>query len=285
MMEGLRRGGVSSAFQLALARPSFVADLLKVSYEEARRLIEEAASLVGVERQWLSLIKPRAAAKVTTGSFNLDSLLGGGVEVGGIVEVYGAFATGKTQLCHQLCVNVQLPRAKGGLEAKAAYIDADGSFRPERVKAMAEALGLDPSEALRNVLVFKPSTVEEQVAVVEEVKRLAERVKLLAVDTVISLFRAEFGEDVVARQWRLLLHLKQLEALAELGVAVVLANQVVVKPGVGELPAGGVVLDAGLTKVKLSRHGGLWRAMLEASPYLPEGEALFRITGQGVRDP
>jgi len=46
-----------------------------------------------------------------------------------------------------------------------------------------------------------------------------------------------------------------------------------------------VALDAGLTKVRLSRHGGLWRAELEASPHLPEGEAFFRITGQGVRDP
>ena len=41
---------------------------------------------------------------IKTGSNNLDQLLGGGLETGSITELFGEFRTGKTQLCHTLCV-------------------------------------------------------------------------------------------------------------------------------------------------------------------------------------
>ncbi len=41
---------------------------------------------------------------LSTGSQSLDQLLGGGVETGSITEIFGEFRTGKTQLCHTLCV-------------------------------------------------------------------------------------------------------------------------------------------------------------------------------------
>ena len=246
--ERLKEVGLRLTVHLALANPNCVAVRLGLSVEEAEKLVEEAAEKLGFKRVWPSRVKVEVE-KVTTCSRNLDSLLNGGVEVGEVTELYGAYASGKTQLCHQLCVSVQLPKSRGGLGAKAAYVDVDGSFRPERAKEMAEALGLNPEGALRKIAVFRPSSVEEQVAAVEEVKRMAGRVRLLALDTVIGLFRVDYGEDVVARQWRLLLHLKQLRELAELGVAVVVANQVVAGLRGEELPAGGVVMDSGLTKL------------------------------------
>jgi RecA/RadA recombinase len=36
--------------------------------------------------------------KITTGSKNMDAILGGGIETGSITEFYGEFRTGKTQL-------------------------------------------------------------------------------------------------------------------------------------------------------------------------------------------
>ena len=50
----------------------------------------------------------------------------------------GEFRTGKTQLCHQLCVTCQLGVDQGGGEGKAMYIDTEGTFRPERLAAIAE---------------------------------------------------------------------------------------------------------------------------------------------------
>lgn len=80
---------------------------------------------------------------LTTGSNALDELLKGGFETGSITEMFGEFRTGKTQLCHQLCVTCQLPVDRGGGEGKALFIDTEGTFRPQRLVAIAERYGLD----------------------------------------------------------------------------------------------------------------------------------------------
>lgn len=46
--------------------------------------------------------------QLTTGSHELDKLLGGGIETGSITEIFGEFRTGKTQLCHMLAVTCQV---------------------------------------------------------------------------------------------------------------------------------------------------------------------------------
>ena len=56
---------------------------------------------------------------VSTGAKELDKILEGGLETGSITEIYGEFRTGKTQLCHTLCVTCQLPMDQGGGEGKA----------------------------------------------------------------------------------------------------------------------------------------------------------------------
>merc|ERR1719487_1647042 len=89
--------------------------------------------------------------KLSTGSGQLDGLLTGGVETGQITEVFGEFRCGKTQLCHTLCVTCQLPIDKGGAESKALYIDTEGTFRPERLKSIAERYELNSEDVLENV--------------------------------------------------------------------------------------------------------------------------------------
>ena len=76
--------------------------------------------------------------QITTGSKELDKLLQGGIETGSITELFGEFRTGKSQLCHTLAVTCQLPVDMGGGEGKCLYIDTEGTFRPERLLAVAE---------------------------------------------------------------------------------------------------------------------------------------------------
>lgn len=45
----------------------------------------------------------------------------------------------------------QLKVEEGGGEGKALYIDTEGTFRPERLVAIAERYGLNPDEVLDNV--------------------------------------------------------------------------------------------------------------------------------------
>lgn len=76
--------------------------------------------------------------QIKTGSEGLDRLLGGGIETGAITEIFGEFRTGKSQLCYQLSVVCQLPADMGGGEGKCIWIDTEGTFRPERLVAIAD---------------------------------------------------------------------------------------------------------------------------------------------------
>lgn len=64
----------------------------------------------------------------TSGSNDLDVLLGGGIETGSITEIFGEFRTGKTQLCHTLCVTAQRPLDQGGAEGRVIYVDTEGTL-------------------------------------------------------------------------------------------------------------------------------------------------------------
>ncbi|ELU16666.1 hypothetical protein CAPTEDRAFT_114057 [Capitella teleta] len=46
--------------------------------------------------------------QLSTGSKELDKLLGGGIETGSVTEIFGEFRTGKTQICHTLAVTCQV---------------------------------------------------------------------------------------------------------------------------------------------------------------------------------
>lgn len=65
------------------------------------------------------------------------------METGSLTELFGEFRTGKTQLCHTLCVTCQLPIDQGGGEGKALYIDTEGTFRPQRLVEIAARFGLN----------------------------------------------------------------------------------------------------------------------------------------------
>ena len=97
---------------------------------------------------------------ITTGSKNLDAILGGGMETGSITELYGEFRTGKSQLCHTLAVTCQLPVDMGGGEGKCLFIDTEGTFRPVRLLAVAERYGLNGPEVLDNVAYARATTVK-----------------------------------------------------------------------------------------------------------------------------
>ena len=99
---------------------------------------------------------------ITTGSKNLDALLGGGIETGAITELFGEFRTGKSQICHTLAVTCQLPVDMGGGEGKCLYIDTEGTFRPERLIAAAERFGLNSEEVLDNVAYARAYNADHQ---------------------------------------------------------------------------------------------------------------------------
>jgi meiotic recombination protein DMC1 len=129
--------------------------------------------------------------KLTTGCKSLDELLQGGIESQSITEVFGEFRTGKTQLCHTLCVTAQLPTEQGGGNGKALFIDTEGTFRPERIVKIAERFGVDPKAVLDNITYARAYTHEQQTELLvgAAAKMIEEPYAILIVDSAMALFR------------------------------------------------------------------------------------------------
>lgn len=233
-----------------------------------------------------------STGRITTGSKHLDELIGE-VPTHVVTEFAGPPGSGKTQLCHQLSVNVQLPPERGGLGGRALFIDAEGTFRPERIMKMADSVGLNSEEVLKNILYARVANTQKLINLVSKLEQvcLEHSVKLVVIDTISSLFRAELPDSLErARRLGCLAKMLVLEA-AKLGVAIVVTNQVYTLPSEGvayEEPVGSVVLGHVFQRRvqlrRISEHPTLILAMLVVAPDEPVRQTLFAVTEEGVRD-
>ena len=295
--EKLRAAGFDTLDRVATAVPADLSELSGMSLEAAKKAVDAAKQATTLEFSTASEIYERrkALGKIRTGASSLDEILGGGVETNGITEVYGKFASGKTQLGFQLTVNAQLPVDKGGLGGSVLFIDTEGTFRPERIEAIASASGMDPKAALDNVLVIRAANSDQQILAIERAdKTIKERnIKLIIVDSLMSLFRAEYpGRGALGeRQQKLNAHIHKLQSLADAhGLAVYITNQVMDNPAIlfGDptTPVGGnIVAHAATTRLYMRKSKEEKRIVrLVDSPSMPEAEAVIKITPNGIRD-
>jgi DNA repair protein RadA len=301
--EKLKEAGFSSVEAVAIASPSELSNAADLGEATASKIIiaaRQAADIGGFETGDVILERRRHVGKLTTGSKAFDELLGGGVETQAITELYGEFGSGKTQVAHQLAVNVQLARESGGLDGSCILIDTENTFRPERISQIAAGLDLDLDGVLRNIHVARAHNSNHQILLVEAASELSEQLKaterpvrLLIVDSLTAHFRAEYvGRGTLAdRQQKLNKHLHDLMRFGTLNNAVVLVtNQVQSKPdaffGDPTRPIGGHILGHTATfRLYLRKSkGGKRIARLVDSPNLPEGEAIFSVESEGIRD-
>lgn len=297
MADKLMEAGFKDLLSIAAAAPGDFKDSIGMGEATAKKMISAAqdALEMGFESGTDVMRKREQIGKITTGSSELDKMLGGGVESQAMTEFYGKFSAGKTQLTHQLSVNVQLPKEKGGCEGKALYIDTEGTFRPERIVQMAKGVGLDPDEALANIRVGKAYNSDHQMLLAEKAEKMIveENIKLIVVDSLMGHFRSEYvGRGTLAeRQQKLNRHLAYLIKLANTyNLPVVITNQVMSSPGIlfGDPtePIGGHILAHKSTyRVYLRKGKGEKRvAKLVDSPHLPDAECIFSVSEAGIRD-
>uniref|UniRef100_A0A6B2G0Z1 DNA repair protein RAD51 homolog n=1 Tax=Myxobolus squamalis TaxID=59785 RepID=A0A6B2G0Z1_MYXSQ len=243
-------------------------------------------------------LKRSEIIQISTGSKELDKLLNSGIETGSITEIFGEFRTGKSQLCHQLCVTCQLPIDSGGAEGKALYIDTEGTFRPERLLAIAERYNLNGQQVLDNVAYARAYNSDHQSSLLLQASAMMveTRYALLIIDSATSLYRTDyFGRgELSARQMHLARFLRTLLRIAdEFGVAVVLTNQVVAQVDGSAMfqadtkkPIGGhIMAHSSTTRLYLRKGRGETRiCKIYDSPCLPESEAMFSINQDGIGD-
>jgi DNA repair protein RadA len=269
-----------------------------IGEKQAAKIINEARNSIAltfVRADELMRMKENVL-RLSTGSRALDELIGGGLESQTITEFYGEYGVGKSILCHQLAVNVQLPPGQGGLDGSALYLDTEQTFRPEWIVRMANAIGIDPEKAAQRIIYSEAYNSDHQMLLLEKADQIIKEnnVRLIIIDSLTSHFRSEYlGREMLAeRQQKLNNHMHRMIRLARSFNAVaVVTNQVMSRPDAffanSVDPVGGhIVAHTSHTRVFIRRaaSGPIRIARLVSSPYLPEGERLFKVTEEGIVD-
>jgi DNA repair protein RadA len=298
-VEKLEAAGIFDLMGVAVLGPKELSEMAGLGEAAARKTIQAARKMMdlGFQSGLEFAEKRQEVLHITSGSKELDNLLGGrGVETKAITEAFGAYGSGKTQLGLSLAVNVQLPIEMGGSEGKAVFIDTEGTFRPERIKQIAETKGMNPENVLKNILVARAFNSDHQILLIDKVGELiknGEPIKIVIVDSLTAHFRAEFsGRGMLAdRQQKLNKYLHNLMKIAEqFNLAIYVTNQVMANPGMmfGDptTAIGGNIVGHASTYRMYLRRGkkGCRVAKLIDSPNLPDSECIFWVGNGGVND-
>ncbi|ELY79249.1 DNA repair and recombination protein RadA [Natrinema pallidum] len=322
----LHDAGFDSYQSLAVASPSELSNTADVGESTAADIVRaarSAADIGGFETGSTVLERRNEIGKLSWHIDEVDDLLGGGIETQSITEVYGEFGAGKSQVTHQMAVNVQLPQEVGGLHGSAIFMDSEDTFRPERIDDMVRGLpdeaidatledrdiegSADDEDAvdelvedvLEKIHVAKAFNSNHQMLLAEKAKELAGEhedseypVRLLCVDSLTAHFRAEYvGRGELAdRQQKLNKHLHDLDKVGNLyNAAVIVTNQVASNPdsyfGDPTQPIGGNILGHKSTfRIYLRKSKGDKRIVrLVDAPNLADGEAVMRVQDEGLK--
>jgi DNA repair protein RadA len=318
--------GFESYQAIAVASPSELSNTADVGESTSSDIINaarEAADIGGFETGSMVLERRQQIGKLSWQIPEVDELLGGGLETQSITEVYGEFGSGKSQVTHQMAVNVQLPPEHGGLGGSCIFVDSEDTFRPERIEDMLFGLNDEKlqatmddreiegspddeaameellSDVLDKIHVAKAFNSNHQILLAEKAKELARDheddeypVRLLCVDSLTAHFRAEYvGRGQLAeRQQKLNKHLHDLMRIGDLyNTAVLVTNQVASNPdsyfGDPTQPIGGNILGHTSTfRIYLRKSKGDKRIVrLVDAPNLADGEAVMRVQDGGLK--
>jgi DNA repair protein RadA len=322
----LREAGYTSFQGIAVAASGELSNQADVGESTASDIVQaarEMADIGGFETGSQVLERRNEIGKLSWQIDEVDDMLGGGVETQSITEVYGEFGAGKSQVTHQLSVNVQLPKEHGGLRGSVIFIDSEDTFRPERIDDMVRGLddeliqatmddrdmegSPDDDEAMEELVedfldkihVAKGFNSNHQMLLAEKAQELADEhedtewpVRLLNVDSLTAHFRAEYvgRGELAERQQKLNKHLHDLDRVGNLyNCAVLVTNQVASNPdsffGDPTQPIGGNILGHKSTfRMYLRKSKNDKRIVrLVDAPNLADGESVMRVTNDGLK--
>ncbi|MFX1502086.1 MAG: DNA repair and recombination protein RadA [Promethearchaeota archaeon] len=230
----LQENGISTAEALAMSPHSIVAVIDGLGDKTAKKLIWNARDALSMTEFTPVLNIDDHVEYFTTGSAELDRILGGGFQTEKLTEVFGPFKSGKTNLAHTLSVTVQLPENKGGLNGAVVYIDTENTFSKEKIKRIAKRFELPPSEVFSKIYHARIYSSDHQSQMIQKAETLCKTrgVRLLIIDSLMALLRSEYvGIGQLAPRQAVLNHMiHSLSRIAETHrCAVLLTNQVTTK--------------------------------------------------------
>lgn len=295
----LQDNGISTAEALAMSPGGTVADIDGLGDKTAKKLIWNARNALGMTDFIQAKDIDENVEFITTGSSELNKILGGGFQTGKLTEVYGPFKSGKTNLAHTIAVTTQLSEKKGGLNTSVAYIDTENTFSKDKIKRIAKRFGLDPNEVLSRIFHARIYSSDHQSQMIQKAETLCKTrgVRLIIIDSLLALLRAEYvGIGKLAPRQALLNNIiHTLSRIAETyNAAVLLTNQVSVKMmgmfSTDDAIGGNIVAHGCHFRVMFKTKGFSSnsslkrRAIIVDAPDLPPEECEFFITAAGVAD-
>jgi DNA repair protein RadB len=159
--------------------------------------------------------------KISTGSRELDRILGGGITRNNVTFVYGEPASGKTTLAMSLMAYFLITDPL----SKTVFIDSDLKFNTERFLQIIDG----KSEYLKRLLYWKPSSFEDQASILQELPEKIDSGDLVIIDSITGLYRLEAGnpDKTFAENKELNYQLGLIKEMAETKeVTVILTGQV-----------------------------------------------------------
>lgn len=224
-------------------------------------------------------------AKISAGSYDLNTWLYGGYETDIVTVLYGGAGTGKTTFCLLAAVS-QAKKNK-----KVIFIDTEGGFSVERIKQLVgERDSVD--DVLKNIFLLKPTNFDEQKKAFQELnKRLKDQIDLIVVDGMTILYRLDFADarekSEEAMQTINSELAKQMKLLAEIArkreIPVLVTNQVYRWDDEDRMVGGDILKYWGKCLIELVNDKGRRIAYLRKHRSLSEKSFDFVIDNRGVR--
>jgi len=212
--------------------------------------------------------------KISSGNEVLDELLEGGFEQDAITTIYGPPGSGKTNFGIMAALHVAKSK-------KVIFVDTEGGFSVDRVRQI-----LPEYEALLdNIIFLKPTTFEDQIKVISQLRELAtERIGLIVIDTVSMLYRLQRGEDSYHEHKELSTQMRILNEIARTRRIPVLLISQIYQGFDGSIKiVGGDIINYTskcLLEMKPLVNGRIIRLKKHRS--LPARESRFKIVEKGV---
>jgi DNA repair protein RadA len=278
---------------------NIVSEIDGLGEKSAKKLIWNARNALGMTDFTAAEDIDENVEFITTGSNELNRILGGGIATGKITEIFGPFKSGKTNLAHTVAITSQLPKKQGGLGSAVAYIDTENTFSRNKIKRIAQRFGIDSKKALSQIFHARIYSSDHQAQMISKAESLCKtrNVRLIIVDSLMALMRAEYvGIGMLARRQSVLNNMiHALSRIAETyNTAILVTNQVATKM-IGmfstEDAIGGNIIAHGChfrvmfkTKGFSSNNSLKRRAVIVDAPDLPPSECEFYITSTGIAD-
>jgi len=225
-----------------------------------------------------------------SGSKDLNKILNGGFHSGKKYLIFGANSTGKTQLCHQLCIEAYKKFSN------SIYIDTENTFRPERINELAETQGLNSAKVLKSILVSKIMSNSMFLLNLKSIKNLIKNknFKVILIDSINNHYRLDQADSNISYLKAKTTFMKILEyfnhitdkyKLITITTAQITPN-FVNNSIINHIPVGIQFLSHFFSEfIYLSfKEESIGYAHLVNSLFLPENKALYKITSEGIQD-